>query len=60
MAKSHPLRYVPRTRTPNQAVLESLFQRAMDLVTDLLYRRVVPYDQCLIEVGDDSFSIRGY
>lgn len=54
--KPNTLGNMSSTRPPNHRILERLLQRAMDLIADILDRRVVPDDQGLGEIGVFSFS----
>jgi len=56
VAKTHSLRYMSSTRTPDHSILESLFQRPVDLITDFLNRGLVTDDEGLAEVRLFSFS----
>ena len=58
MAQAHSLRHMSRTRTPDQSIFESLLQRPMDLVADILDGGLVANDERLAEVGLFSFSER--
>jgi hypothetical protein len=44
-------------RAPNKRILESVFERTMDLITNILDSRVTADDKCFAEIWVNSFSI---
>lgn len=57
MAKSNPLRDMSGTCPPYQGILERLLQRPVNLIADILDRRVTSHDQRLIEIGFFALSV---
>ena len=57
MGKSNSLRDVPRTGSPDHGVFERVLQRPMHLITHILDRGLVSYDQCFAEIRLFSFSL---
>ena len=57
MRKPNPLRSMSRTRTPNHSILERFLQGTMNLITDILDRRVGANDQGLGEIRILSFPV---
>lgn len=57
MGKANSLRDVPRTGSPDHGVLERVLQRPVHLITHILDRRLVPYDECFAKVRLLPFSL---
>jgi hypothetical protein len=58
MAQAHSLRNVPSARTPDQRILEGLFQSPVYLIAYVLYGRIVSHDERFVEIWLLSFSAR--
>ena len=57
MGESDSLRDVPRTGSPDHGVLERVLQRPVHLITHILDRGLVAYDESFAEVGLFPFSL---
>lgn len=49
-----------RAYSPHERILERVLNRAMDLIADVLDRRLVPHNQRFREIGFDSFPVTMY